>query len=59
MILIIKEKEYKNFLKTYNLYSDDRLIIEYNLDKILHRKLNYSFWLILEKGDFFRNDSPC
>ena len=53
-MLITKQDSYKEFLKGYNLDLDDRLIIEYNLDKILNQKLNYSFWLVLDKGDIIR-----
>jgi len=37
-ILLTSEDEYKEFLKTYNVDSDDKLILEYNLDKILNKK---------------------
>lgn len=53
-LLITSKTEYDTFIKTYNVDIDERWVIEYSLDQILKRKINYSFWLVLEKNDIIR-----
>jgi hypothetical protein len=55
-ILVTNEPDFKEFLKSYDVDTDDRLILEYDLNKITNGSVDYKFWLVLYNGDVFRFD---
>ena len=57
--LIITEREYKEFLKTFNPDISESIILEWDLEKILKRKFTgeYRWWLVLNRGDIIMFDN--